>query len=309
MVVDTQLCSQIQALSQVEGQRGITEDLRLILNHLYTLKQFHWVSNALRREGLITTIRIILIFQDASGINHIILDILAIKLYWQPRQLLNHRTQSALSIGIIRGVITPRVVDQQINACREPLGRVIIVGQFSIDTLIIGIAKYTLLIGEVKECTHRRAIVARALDAELMVMRHGYTRTFLLPIGIIKRITITIEITGIGEYLRQVGIKIHPLELVGILKSLLESTHPLRSIHNIHLTGHAANRQRTIVLDMHALTGIASLGGYHNHTIGTTCTIDSSRRGIFQHLDTLDIVRIQELEISHGHTINNIQRT
>ena len=41
----------------------------------------------------------------------------------------------------------------------------------------------------------------------------------------------------------------------------------------------------------------ASLGSDDNHTIGSTCTIDRGRRGIFQYRDTFDVVRTQGIEI------------
>ena len=54
---------------------------------------------------------------------------------------------------------------------------------------------------------------------------------------------------------------------------------------------------------------LAALGGYHNHTVGTTRTIDSRGGSIFQHLDRFDIRRAQLIQAYHDrNTVHDIHR-
>ena len=45
--------------------------------------------------------------------------------------------------------------------------------------------------------------------------------------------------------------------------------------------------------DLSVLTLLGTLGGDHNHTVGTTGTIQSVRSSILQHSHVLDIGRVQ----------------
>ena len=55
------------------------------------------------------------------------------------------------------------------------------------------------------------------------------------------------------------------------------------------------------------LACLTALGGNQYHTVGSLCTVDSSRCGIFQHIDAFDIGRIQRGDIT-AYSINQIQR-
>ena len=60
---------------------------------------------------------------------------------------------------------------------------------------------------------------------------------------------------------------------------------------------------------MHTLSTIAALCGNHNHTVGTTSTVDGCCRSVLQHLDRLDIVRVEKVEVAHCHAVYNVERT
>ena len=53
---------------------------------------------------------------------------------------------------------------------------------------------------------------------------------------------------------------------------------------------------------------LATLSGNHDDTGRSTGTIDGSRGSIFQYVDTVDIVWIQEVHIVANYTINHIER-
>ena len=52
------------------------------------------------------------------------------------------------------------------------------------------------------------------------------------------------------------------------------------------------------------------LGGNHHYTVGTTRTVDSGGRGVFQNFHRLDVggVDVVHVAIGEGETINNIER-
>ena len=52
---------------------------------------------------------------------------------------------------------------------------------------------------------------------------------------------------------------------------------------------------------------LTALGGNHDDTGRGTGTIDGGRRCIFQYVDAVDIIRIQEVHVVANYTINNIQ--
>ena len=65
---------------------------------------------------------------------------------------------------------------------------------------------------------------------------------------------------------------------------------------------------REIVVDL-CLAHLTLLGGYENYTVGSTGTIDGTRSSILQHLDTLDITRVEIVETTlDRHTVYDVER-
>ena len=98
---------------------------------------------------------------------------------------------------------------------------------------------------------------------------------------------------------------------VSIEVGLIDNLHVLLSINSTrHLVG-VRPTYETIILYLN-LTGLTLLGGYQNHTIGSTGTIDGSRGGILQYIDALDIIRIQTVQTviscTSIDTVDNQQR-
>ena len=61
-------------------------------------------------------------------------------------------------------------------------------------------------------------------------------------------------------------------------------------------------------IDIH-LAVLTALGRDNNHTVSGTRTVDGSRRSILQHLDGLDVGRVERVEIlSRCHTVNHVER-
>ena len=101
VVVDTNLSLQVKTLEKVECKSCVTEDLSVVRHRLNTLENLYGVTYTLGLESLIATRRIVLVLQNGSSSNHVVLHVLAVKRNGEERNLLNHSTQSALAVGVV----------------------------------------------------------------------------------------------------------------------------------------------------------------------------------------------------------------
>ena len=78
------------------------------------------------------------------------------------------------------------------------------------------------------------------------------------------------------------------------LLHLFIDTHLFLRIHDIEffVTGYGTGGKLTGITDF-ADSGTAFFGGDHNHACHRTCTVNGSRRSVFQYLKALDVVGIQ----------------
>ena len=86
--------------------------------------------------------------------------------------------------------------------------------------------------------------------------------------------------------------------------------HKLVGIHKLWHAGNLSYAIISIVRDCCLLClvcTLASLGGNHDDTSRGTATIDSCRRCILEDIDTVDIVRVEEVHVVANYTIDNIQ--
>ena len=84
---------------------------------------------------------------------------------------------------------------------------------------------------------------------------------------------------------------------------------PLCGIHHLGYIMECRECNGSCIVQGH-LAFLTSLGGYENHTVGTTCTIDSGSRSILQYLDALDVLRVDIIDttVLDDHTIHYIER-
>ena len=104
---------------------------------------------------------------------------------------------------------------------------------------------------------------------------------------------------------------LHPLsiEIVASHGVLLRSVHPGSILHGVHICGagsRAVEWNRCIERYLCRLVFTASFGGNQYDTISCTCTIDGSRRGIFQYGNTFHVLRVNQVRV-HFHTVNQYQ--
>ena len=55
-------------------------------------------------------------------------------------------------------------------------------------------------------------------------------------------------------------------------------------------------------------TSLTLFGSYENHTVCSSRSVDGTRCSILQHVDTLDVGRVQVVDVTASHTIDNIKR-
>ena len=87
----------------------------------------------------------------------------------------------------------------------------------------------------------------------------------------------------------------------------VKNGHVLLGIEQLWTLVNVRPTYSTIVAELY-LTGLTLLGSNENHTVSSTCTIDGSGCSIFQHVDALDIVRVDTIKVATSYTVNNIKR-
>ena len=87
----------------------------------------------------------------------------------------------------------------------------------------------------------------------------------------------------------------------------------LIGLHEVRHVGGLAEAIVSVVRDGGLLTalahGDATLRGDHYDASRSTRAVDRCRRGILEHIDALDILGIEEVDIAAYHTIDNVKRT
>ena len=89
---------------------------------------------------------------------------------------------------------------------------------------------------------------------------------------------------------------LHAAEVVWLVARvyllLVHYGHILLRVQHLCLAGHVL--PSVVSVEAHlSLAGTSVLGRHQYHTVGSLCTIDSSRCSILQHVDTLDVGRVQ----------------
>ena len=92
-----------------------------------------------------------------------------------------------------------------------------------------------------------------------------------------------------------------------IKRVLINNIHVLLSIEQLWALVDVRPTHSTVVAELN-LTGLTLLGGHEDHTVGSTGTVNGCRSSILQHVDALDIVRVDTVEVTTCYTIDYIKR-
>ena len=91
-------------------------------------------------------------------------------------------------------------------------------------------------------------------------------------------------------------LSVHRIHTAQIAYLVAGQCHVVRVL-NLHLVGEGLETYFLSKINL-SLTGITALGSNHNHTIGTTHTIDRRSGSILQYGDALDRISIEEGEVT-----------
>ena len=95
---------------------------------------------------------------------------------------------------------------------------------------------------------------------------------------------------------------------IRVVVILVKDGHVLLGIEQLRTLVNVRPADSTIVTEFN-LTSLTLLGGHEDHTVSSTCTVDGSRSSILQHVDALDIVRVDAVKATTCHTVNHIERS
>ena len=94
----------------------------------------------------------------------------------------------------------------------------------------------------------------------------------------------------------------------GVDVALVHHHGILRGVENVALAPFALPSVREVVVHLN-LAFLSRLCGHEHHSVCRAGTVDGSRGGVLEHLDALDVARIDIVETAlDGHAVNNIQR-
>ena len=135
-----------------------------------------------------------------------------------------------------------------------------------VHLLGVGVDEHTLLVAIGEVGIVRGALVTTA-DAYIMIMSEGCARHGVEPVGVVA----TVGIVGLAGT-------------------------DVAAVHHIELLTERGQRYVAAVVGCGTSLALTGLGGDENHTGSTTGTVDSGCRGVFQHVDTLDVLRSNRTE-------------
>ena len=221
-----------------------------------------------------------------------------------------------------------RVGSSGAASCHNGAGRV--VAECAVHNIIINLA--VLLIGNLEVdvgsevlveelrsdvATERVALVVARLDDTILVgiaKRNAIGTIYSLDIAGYREVLLGAE-RGAIDFVLPVGVCIAEFSIRGdtghcgdILAELVGSEH-------VELLG---NRTHGIVATISDLSAVATLlGGDNDYTIRCTRTVDCSSRSIFEHGESLDVLRVDRADdvacaldsrVIHRHTVDNDKR-
>ena len=130
----------------------------------------------------------------------------------------------------------------------------------------------------------------------IMIGTESRTEDFILPVG--------------RGFTQRIGLK-------AVFAKLLDyKITKVFRLHHINRIRFRTDRERTTVVYLHT-SRLPFLSGNDNDTIGSTRTVDSSSRGIFQNRKRLDVIGMNcrervahtlDLGVIDRHSVNNDQR-
>lgn len=209
-------------------------------------------------------------------------------------------------IGVLGLLIAMDIVglETERNALAEFLREI----EAGVVALVVGRGDHTFLI-EIAECgRHLRAVVAGA-DTDVVFLLESRVNHEVFPVGILLIYKVLVHIAeergivligaggGFGSGVIDEGSVGLPLEL-----------RPFGAGVEVEI---ALDHLRTSVgIDVHGGLALCPLfGGNEDDTVASTRTIDSLCGSVFEHLDRLDVLGVEIVDIIHRCSVHDIERS
>ena len=170
----------------------------------------------------------------------------------------------------------------------EPVGHVVVDLATNVVALETGVDDDAVLTREAARDVIAQ-LVGAAGDGELVVLHVARAVDFLLPVGLVGEVG--------GQLQREHALLVHVAYQVHILSGVervLVVTHAVEGV--VGIQGHLGDAR------------LAALGVDDDHAVGSTATVDGCRRGILEHLDVVDVIGSDVVQVVHGHTVDDIER-
>ena len=180
------------------------------------------------------------------------------------------------------------------------------------------------------DIVHRGTVVVGLVtlrDRQVVVLRHRRTEHSLLPVHQ-RQAAISRHGPARVDDRRRARTAMGYDDLLQVRVTHLRTTHsislrilvvvgihapldPVSGRHDRHVSLRC--RHREVGRGHHRRLAVVGtlLARHDDDAVGTTRTIDGTRRGILQHLDGLNVLRVQLLQVEvlvHGHPVHHIQR-
>ena len=211
---------------------------------------------------------------------------------------------ATVAVGVGTAVVPLR--NHQVFAHADVLVEVVRGVHASRDALVERVGHQTVLVDVVGR-EQVAALLRSVRDAGREVLRPGSIVDFLLPVGVgcchavhrAHQLRLAARAVERGST--------HGSDAV-VGASLPVGLSPLCSREHVVAAGYCLQGGVVVQVDGH-LAVLTLLRGDDDHAVGGTRTIDTGRRGILQHLNRLDVGRVQRVQVlRRGHTVDDVER-
>ena len=81
-----------------------------------------------------------------------------------------------------------------------------------------------------------------------------------------------------------------------------------RSCKGLCTACHLAHGEQALICNLRAAFACAACGD-DDDTVGASCTVDGRCRAVLEHVDALDVLRVDVADVGTGHTVDDYERS
>ena len=238
---------------------------------------------------------------------------------------LDHAVVDHAALGLHHAVLG--IVHRIAETHRQPLGDLRVEIQAGVDAIVVRRRDDTVLI-HVTETGHVLDSLRTARHRDVVTHDAGIGEQFVLPVGIVLRrhgragreIVEHRRNTHFGQ--REAFGRTHRIvvvgtprhtggrsaQTVGVVAGVDQQIAELDGVQQIHLVVELLDSVGEIVTHLGRFALLAALGGDEHDARGAARTVDGGRGGIFQDVDRLDVVRVDENVFRCRIAVDHVKR-